>query len=555
MALNTTSLKNFIEVISEEKKEIYSIYFYSAFYGLVQLSLPIGIQSIISFVLAGTISTSLVLLIMFVVIGVFISGLVQVNQMKIIEKIQQQLMVRYAFMYAHRIPKLDIKSINDYYMPELANRFFDTISLQKGISKLLLDVPAATIQIIFGLILLSIYHPVFIFFGVILLVTLFFIIRVSAAKGMITSIQESNYKYKIAGYIEEIARSIFAFKFSNNRSFHINKMDGLIKGYLESRTSHFRVLLVQYWSLIVFKVLITAAMLVVGAILLIEQQLNIGQFIAAEIVILLVIGSVEKLIVNLDKVYDVLTSIEKLNKIIDKPIEGNGTILLQTDGKGLSVDLRDVSFSYTPEKEILHKLNFSINPGEKALICGDNSSGKSTLLKLLNGSLNNVTGKIDINKNPIGQYEKNSLRNKIGVLFTRQEIFEGTLLENIAMGNPNIPIPSIVNLSEIVGLKNLLDSLPEGVNSMIMPTGNHLSDRTIKKILLLRALIHEPALLLLDEPFTGLESTTQLKIQAYLLNQMPNTTLILTANEPISQNQFQHKIVMSNGTISSHTKI
>ena len=554
MTINTSSIKKFIDIISEDKKEIYAIYFYSAFYGLVQLSLPIGIQSIISFVLAGTISTSLVLLIAFVVVGVFISGLVQVNQMKIIEKIQQQLMVRYSFLYAHRIPKLDMKSINDYYMPELANRFFDTISLQKGISKLLLDVPAATIQILFGLILLSIYHPVFIFFGVILLVTLFLIIRLSAVKGMSTSIQESNYKYKIAGYIEEIARSIFAFKFSNNRSFHIHKMDGLVNGYLESRTSHFKVLLVQYWSLIAFKVLITALMLIVGAFLLIEQQLNIGQFIAAEIVILLVIGSVEKLIVNLDKVYDVLTSVEKINKIIEKPLENSGTVHLQDDVKGLSIDLRDVSFNYTPEKEILHQLNFSIAPGEKVLISGDNSSGKSTLLKLLNGSLNHFTGKIDVNKIPINQYDNNSLRSRIGILFTRQEIFEGSLLENIAMGNTDISIQAIMDLSSVVGLKDFLQILPDGINTMITPTGTHLSDRTIKKILLLRAMVHRPSMLLLDEPFTGLETNTQMEVQKYLFTQMPNTTIIIAANESVSKEQFHHNIVMNNGSISSHTK-
>lgn len=554
MAINTGSIKKFINIISKDKKEIYAIYFYSAFYGLVQLSLPIGIQSIISFVLAGTVSTSLVLLIAFVVIGVFISGLVQVNQMKIIEKIQQQLMVRYAFLYAHKIPKIDMKSIDDYYMPELANRFFDTVSLQKGISKLLLDVPAATIQIIFGLILLSIYHPVFIFFGLVLIVTLFLIIRISASKGMATSIQESNFKYQIAGYIEEIARSIIAFKFSNNRSFHINKMDGLVKNYLESRTSHFKVLLVQYWSLIAFKVLITALMLIVGALLLIKQQLNIGQFIAAEIVILLVIGSVEKLIVNLDKVYDVLTSLEKINKIIEKPLENNGTVLLQESTKGLSIDFREVSFGYTPDIETLHKLNFSISAGEKVIISGENSSGKSTLLKLLNGSLNNFMGKIEINNIPISQYDNNSLRHKIGILFTRQEIFEGTLLENISMGNTDISIETVMEMSTIVGLKSFLNTLPEGINTMIMPMGNHLSDRTIKKILLLRAIVHQPAMLILDEPFTSLESNTQLDILEYLFTKMPNTTAIIATNEPLNKHQFQHEIVLNNGSISSHTK-
>lgn len=553
MAINVSSIKKFVDLISEDRNEIYAIYFYSALFGLVQLSLPIGIQSIISFVLAAKVSTSLVLLIAFVVIGVFISGLIQVNQMKIIEKIQQKLMVRYAFLYAHRIPKLETKSINNYYLPELANRFFDTVSLQKGISKLLLDVPVATIQILFGLVLLSIYHYVFIFFGIILLITLLLIIRLSASKGMATSIQESNYKYKIAGLIEEVARSVFAFKFSRNRMFHIAKMDGLVNGYLQSRTSHFKILLIQYWSLIAFKVLITALMLIVGAYLLIEQQLNIGQFISAELVILLVIGSVEKLIINLDKIYDVLTSVEKINKVLEQPLEASGKVCLAEDNVRISIDIRNLSFGYTPGKEILHDINLSILPGQNILICGEHSSGKSTLLKLLSGSLNDFTGKLEINKIPIHHYDVNSLRNKIGILYTRQEIFEGSLLENITLGHDGISNESVIRLMYTVGLDTFLENLPEGVNTMITPTGSHLSDRTIKKILLLRAIVHKPSLLLLDEPFAGLEPENISKIQEYFKTQMPNTTVIITSSEPIRQHIFDQIIEFKNGCIATQT--
>src|SRR5690606_30001501 len=155
-------LTRIFEILKFERKGISSIYFYAILAGLVQLTLPLGIQSIIMFVLGGSISTSLVLLFVFVVFGVFVNALLQVNQMEIIEKIQQQLFVRYSFMYTNKLHNIELKSVKDYYLPELVNRFFDVISLQKGIAKLLLDVPTATIQILFGLILLSFYHPTFI---------------------------------------------------------------------------------------------------------------------------------------------------------------------------------------------------------------------------------------------------------------------------------------------------------------------------------------------------------------------------------------------------------
>ena len=172
-------LQRLVQVLNLERKEIGSIYFYAIFAGLLQLAVPLGIQAIINFVLAGSISTSIVVLILLVVISVFFTGLLQINQMKSIEKIQQRLFARYSFEFAWRIPRLDLKKIDSYYMPEFVNRFFDTVNLEKSLSRLLLDIPAALIQVVFGLILLSLYANVFIIFSLLVILLLFAIIRIT----------------------------------------------------------------------------------------------------------------------------------------------------------------------------------------------------------------------------------------------------------------------------------------------------------------------------------------------------------------------------------------
>jgi ABC-type bacteriocin/lantibiotic exporter with double-glycine peptidase domain len=144
--------KKLLDLIKIERDEITSIYFYAILNGVIQLSLPLGIQAILGFVLGATMVTSVYLLIFIIIIAVLIVGYLQINQMKIIEKIQQKIFVRYAFSFAETIPKLDLKDIDHYYIPEKINRFFDVLNVQKGISKLLLDIPSATIQIIFGLL-------------------------------------------------------------------------------------------------------------------------------------------------------------------------------------------------------------------------------------------------------------------------------------------------------------------------------------------------------------------------------------------------------------------
>ena len=545
-------VRRILQVIKLEKNEISSVYFYAVLSGLIQLSLPLGIQSIISFVLGGAISTSLIVLIVLVVVGVFLNGLLQVNQMRLIEKVQQKIFVRYSFEFAERIPKLNLQSVDSYYLPELVNRFFDTVTLQKGISKLLLDVPAATIQILFGLILLSFYHPVFIFFGLILLLIISLILRLTSAKGMESSLRESDYKYAIAGWLQEMARVVKSFKFSRSTSLNISKTDKLVSGYLTHRTTHFKVLLFQYWSLVGFKVAITAAMLIVGSILLVNQQLNIGQFIAAEIVILMVIGSIEKLISNLDTVYDVLTSVEKLGKLTDKPLEQDGTIELIAGDKGLSIEMNGVNFKYSTEgKTILNKIKLLVNSNEKVCIMGATGSGKSTLLRLMSGAYNEFEGTILIDNLPITNYQLDSLRKQTGILLSNQDIFLGSLLENINMGCDDISAKDILLMADKTGLKTFMAELKDGLNTQLDPIGKKLSRNIIQKILLLRALVNNPRLVLMEEPFEGLNDPIKQKLINYLLTENRGQTIIISSNDELIAAKCDKIIFLKNGEIAA----
>jgi ABC-type bacteriocin/lantibiotic exporter with double-glycine peptidase domain len=545
-------VRRILQVIKLEKNEISSVYFYAILSGLIQLSLPLGIQSIISFVLGGAISTSLIVLIVLVVLGVFLNGMLQVNQMRLIEKVQQKIFVRYSFEFAERIPKLNLQSVDSYYLPELVNRFFDTVALQKGISKLLLDIPAATIQILFGLILLSFYHPVFIFFGLILLLVISLILRLTSAKGMESSLRESDYKYAVAGWLQEMARVVKSFKFSRSTSLNISKTDQLVIGYLAHRTTHFKVLLFQYWSLVGFKVAITAAMLIVGSILLVNQQLNIGQFIAAEIVILMVIASIEKLISNLDTVYDVLTSVEKLGKLTDKPLEQDGNIELIAGNNGLSIEMNGVNFKYSSDGQtILNKIKLLVNSNEKVCIMGATGSGKSTLLRLMSGAYNEFDGTILIDSLPITNYKLDSLRKQTGILLSTQDIFLGSLMENINMGCDDISAKDILLMADKIGLKTFMAELKDGLNTQLDPIGKKLSSNIIQKILLLRALVNSPRLVLMEEPFEGLNDPIKQTLINYLFTEKRGQTIIISSNDESIAAKCDKVVFLKNGQIAA----
>jgi ABC-type bacteriocin/lantibiotic exporter with double-glycine peptidase domain len=526
------SLNKFFKIIRLEKKEVTAIYFYAILSGVIQLSLPLGIQTIINFSQAAAgiakLPVSIILLIFIVLVGILVSGILQVNQMKIVEKIEQSIFTRFSLDFAHKIPKIDSTELNKNHLPELMNRFFEIISLQKGLSKILLDIPLAVIQIIFGLILLSFYNSTFIILGLLLILLLFFIFKYTTKKGLNAAYDESENKYEVASWLEEIARSYKTFKISSRNNYHLKRTDDLVKDYLVSKTTHFEILKFQYWSLIVFKLLISAMMLIIGAVLLIRQQLNIGQFIAAEIVILLILSAVEKLILNLEITYNILTGVEKLSVITEKKSEIQGKMPYVSDGKGITIDVQQLNFKFDDSRTLLENINFNILPGTKVCIMGDGGSGKSILLELIGGTLKNFDGVINVNNIPINNIDQREYRKNIGIFYNEQDIFDGTIYENICMGNTNISPDDIMKYAEMLEIKEFISQLPEGLSTKLQPTGKGLSTIIAKKVLLLRAIAHQPELLVLDEPFELAGAESSKKISKYLID-IPNTTCMIVS--------------------------
>lgn len=534
MAKNTNSgiggaLLKIFRLLSLDRQDITAVYIFSIFAGAVALSLPLGIQTIIGFVQAGSLSTSIVILIILVLIGTFITGLLQVRQLELIEKIEQKLYVRYALDYAQRIPKLDIIKLDDYFLPELINRFFDAPNLQKSLHKLLVDIPTALIQIIFSIILLSFYHPFFIAFGFSLLFVIFLIIRFTSNRGFETSIETSDYKYKTAAWLEELSRGIKTFKYGRHTTLHMNKMDKILANYLTARTSHFSILKFQYWTMIVFKLVIIGSMLSLGVYLLLGQQLNIGQFVAIDIVILNILSSAEKLIVNLDSMYEALTSVEKLDKVSKAAVEESGQQELSSNSEGLHIILDKVSFAYPNEKPCIQNLSFEAKPGEWLLLYGDSGSGKSTVFRLLTAAVKSSGGNILIDGLPIENYDSFSLRKQMGILLGNQNIFEGSLRENLTLDDKEIKSEQILKMARLTGLIAEIQKNKEGLEQLIEPFGRKLTASKRHQILLTRALLQQNRVMLMENPFDFLSHEQAEDLVTYLKS--TQSTIIIASRD------------------------
>ncbi|MBG6110291.1 ABC-type bacteriocin/lantibiotic exporter with double-glycine peptidase domain [Flavobacterium sp. CG_9.10] len=552
-----TPLKRFYNLLELDKKDVSQIFFYAIFAGLISLSLPLGIQAIINFIQSGRVSASWIVLIVLVVFGVALVGILSLMQLRITENLQQKIFVRSSFEFAARLPKIKFEELYDSYPPELANRFFDTMTIQKGTSKLLIDFSAALLQITFGIILLSLYHPYFIVFGILLLFLLYFIFKFSYHSGLETSLKESKFKYKIASWLQEIARNNFSFRKEINYNFALQKNDGLVADYLTYREKHFSVIKRQFTQLIIFKIIITASLLSIGGFLVLSQQMNIGQFVAAEIIILLVINSVEKIIIGLETFYDVLTSIEKIGQITDMNLEE----IQETDLENLNyltditLETENVKFKFPDSNEtILGAISLKINQGEKIFIEGENGSGKTTLIRILSGLLQPTSGSFFINDDTFRKIDLKQYRSQIGSIINDETPFEGTILENLTFNDKNISQEDLKWAITGVQLTSLIKTLPKGLNTKIFPEGRQLSSSNAQKILLARSIIHRPKILFYEDPTDTMDEKVANEIIDFITSEKNKWTIIVSSKNPYWITKCDRTIIIQNGAIQFDLK-
>ncbi|MCW5897911.1 MAG: ATP-binding cassette domain-containing protein [Flavobacteriales bacterium] len=542
-------------MLRQDRRDIVYLYLYALLRGLIMLSLPLGIQAIINLIGGGQVATSWGVLIGFVTLGILFAGVLQVMELSLSEHLKQRIFARAALEFAYRLPRIRTSAVHGRYLPELANRFFDVLTVQKGLNKVLIDVPVSALQILFGLVLLAFYHPFFIGFGLFLMLLLFLLFRVTGQNGLRTSLEESKYKYDMAYWLEELGRSNASFKLAGRTSIAVDTADGIAESYVKARRSHFRVLLGHYWGMVGFKTVITLSLLVLGGILVFTERMNIGQFVAAEIIIILVLNAVEKVILGLESIYDVLTAMEKLGEVADLPVERqDGMPIARTmeDGGPMAVELKGLVFrSHWSGTPILDGIDLRIAPGEKVCISGPDGSGKSTLLHLIAGMVEPDEGNVLLDGLGLRSLSPAEARSAMGDSFNQEEVFSATVLDNIIMGRDWVTEQHAREAAERTGLMPLLADLPDGLLTRLDPLGSRLPGSLVKRIIVARCLAGRPRLVLFEDDALPIAGEEQKVLLDLLTGADAPFTLIAVSNDPDFRRHCGRILRLHNGRLIS----
>ncbi|MDZ7935865.1 MAG: ATP-binding cassette domain-containing protein [Emticicia sp.] len=549
--------KRLVNMLRIERRDIYSIYVYAILIGTISLALPLGIQAIIGFVQGGVYFSSIYILIGLVILALILSGVMQVMQLTIVEYLQERLFIKSAFEYTYRITHIKTEALRNFYPPELMNRFFDIITVQKTLPKILIDVTAAVIQIIFGLLLLSAYHPLFIGFALLTVVIIFIVIRIYGRRLLDANIVKSKYKFKIAYWLQDMARMVSVFKIAGGHNFPLQKMEYLSGNYLKYRKKYFSYLLILFYNAVFFKVLVVGGLLILGTYLVVNLQITIGQFVASEIVVVLVVSSVEKVILSFDSIFDLLTAVDKLGQISDLPLENHKGVLrhLDSNKQGIGLELKGLRYKFEDNPDyVLNNINLKVNPSEKIAVSGLNGSGKETFLKVLAGILGNYQGLVTYDGISMRDIQQEHFFKYVKKNQTVDAIFDGTILENISLNRTELTGPKIQEVLDGLQLTESIGKLKDGLQTQILSGGRQFSDSFKTKLILARCLLLQPRLLILSNCFDSFSQAELEATIAFIFSSEKSTTVIIETKKESIMQRCDKVILMDKGQIVQEGK-
>lgn len=493
--------------LSMEWPELRVILAYGIGSSLFSLAVPIAAQSVVNTVAFTGLWQPMVILALSVLGLLGVSAALRMIQTYLVEVLQQRLFVRVAIDLAYRLTRLRADTLDQHRGDLIATRFFEVVSIQKSFSSLILDATSIVLQAIMAMVLLAFYHPILLAFDLLLIAVIAVGVLWPARRAMRTAVQESIAKYHVAEWLVELGRQPAPFKIGGAHRFAMNVTDHRASEYVDARKRHFRYLLGQIGIALGVQAFMSALLLGIGGYLVIRQQLTLGQLVAAEIVVTIVVSSFAKFGKYLESFYDLVASVEKLEGLFGLSLERSGGDTLahpRTTGIGLKV--HNLSYTYPHgKKRVLTQVHLNVAPGQRVGINGTNGSGKSTLLDLISGLRGPDGGTIEIDDRDLRDLDLENFRSEIA--WVRPDgIFEGTVLDNVQVGRPHVQIEHVRAALDQVGMLQEVMAHPDGLQAALTGSSHPFSGGQLQRMLIARALAGRPRLLLLDEAFESVDA-------------------------------------------------
>lgn len=530
------------QMLRPELKDIVSAVAISGVAGLLLLSIPVTAQQLVRNVTFATLYQPIIVLSL-VLLGLlgFVAAL-QMLHIYTAEIIQRRLYARVAAKVARHLPWVTPEAQHEHDLPELMNRFLDVGIIQKTLASLIVDGVAIVLSTVIGMSVMAFYHPFLLGYDLMLLLCLTVVIFVLGRGGIRSAIQESKAKYQTVAWLQDLAANCSVVQEYQLRNYAAETTDVMVIQYLKKRRAHFRILIRQVLVVLGTQALATTTLLGLGGYLVLQEQLTLGQLVAAELIVATIVASFAKLGKHIESWYDLLAAVDKVAHLTDLPVVTlTGTMALPRQGGVLVELLRHVSggkeTARSNENHAVvtkdHRDQISISPGQIEVLYDWADDDRMDVLQAFRDPATASEWSVKLDGLNLHEIRPDARWLHVAILDTLS-VFPGTVAENVHLHRSNVTDVQVRRILKELGLTSELQDMHVDLDAPLGPHGSPLSVRQLHKLHLARALAGQPRLLVLDHWLDVLGDEELQAIVPRLRQLSPQTTwLILTAQRRV----------------------
>lgn len=501
-----------------------SFYLLAIVYGLgvslLTLAVPISVQTLVSTVANTALINPVIILSIVLLVMLGFSGALTTLQYYTMELFERRFYTRVTGDIALRAIYAKFAHFESINRAELINRYFEIMIVQKNVPLLVTGAFSLALQTVVGLSIVSFYHPVFLMFNLLLLLSIYAIWKVWGVRAMRQALTVSAAKYETARWLEEIARGNHFFKSERHILFALDRTDEVTGTYIAARKQFFRSTVSQTFMFLLLYALASAALLGLGGWLVIRNQLTLGQLVAAELILSAILFGLSKFASQLSLFYELFTSLEKISHFYQLPLEDtNGRFEPAAKAQDIIIDQVEHRF-----RNRAFLLNFTLPVGAKIMASTRSNTLEKLLIDLLQGHREPTHGRILVGERDLLDYNLHQWRDQIMVLDNAM-MMEGTIDHYLRFGCPQASRADIQHVLRTVDLEVTINDLKAGLETELTPSGFPLSYSEVLRLKLAVALLSKPQLLVMTEIYDVLSQSQRQHLFDYIRTQTEMTLL------------------------------
>jgi ABC-type bacteriocin/lantibiotic exporter with double-glycine peptidase domain len=521
-------------ILMFQKGDILKVAIFAFAVAVLSLVIPIAVENLVNTVAFGVLLWPLLVIEGILVVCLALAASIKAMQVYLVEIMQRRLFVNTVDKLSAHFPYVNLDEMDNHLGSSIAYRFLEISTLQKSMASLLLDALGIIISSIVGMVVLAFYHPFLLGFDLFLISVCSTLFLLLGWGGVRSSIKESHEKYEMADWLESLLGSPKAIRLHADANFPAQKSNLLLFNYLSSRKSHFQVVWRQTLFSLGLQVVANALLLGLGGWLVINRQLTLGQLVAGEIIVTLIVASLAKFGKYAEIFYDLITSAEKLGMLSDLPVQKKGGSELKKTLAG--IDVRIIQPVLKQDKQLSGK-DVHFLHSERAAIVGPDAN---SLFEMISGLRSPKDIHIELDGIDVRGIAMHNLDGQIGLIST-PEIFPGTLFQNVSLGRQFVGDVEVRDALDKVGFLKKAMSMPNGLESVIGKGSLVITPQEEILLTIARVIAGKPRLLLVDKIVDLLDFDSRKRILSELVNPLSRWTLLVSSNNPEVVASFERK--------------